>query len=135
MKKFSLIILAILIASPLSSLIGIIYGYFSMNESLREEQLKYSSPFSNFILVAIGSIPIYIIIGIPVTLIIDLLTKKTGVTTTYKVYFMQLFLYSFSAIGLSSILVSNELGAYGFILLFVLTYFHVLFYLRLRYLK
>ncbi|HZH59534.1 MAG TPA: hypothetical protein VEY70_08170 [Metabacillus sp.] len=133
--KNPLILLAILIAAPLSSLISVIIDYFSMTESLREEYYEYNHPFGDFAVVAIGSIPVYLIIGIPVTLIIDLLTKKIGVTTTYKVYLLKFFLYSLSSIGLASLLPSNEIEAYGFIALFVLTYFHVLFYLRLRYLK
>lgn len=135
MKQFSIIILAILISAPLSSFIGVVIDYLSMTESLREEYYKYNSLDWDLVAVAFFSIPVYLIIGIPVTLIIDFLTKKIGLITTFKKYLLQLLLYSLSAIGLASIIFSNEFEVYGFIALFVLTYFHVLFYLRLRYLK
>lgn len=61
MKKM---LLAILIAAPLSSLFGKIIDHLLMPKSLREDYYKYYSFLGDILITVMYEIPIYLIVGI-----------------------------------------------------------------------
>jgi uncharacterized membrane protein len=127
LKKLLLMLLAILISAPLALII------MTIVEFLTGELERYDI-WRELFLVAIFSIPFYIVLGIPVTIIIDALNSKTKEPFGLESYLLQLFLYSLSAIAVNLLLFPNY-DRDPVTLLFsipVYTYFHVLFYLRKR---
>ncbi len=98
---------------------------------------------SNFwlsvIIVALYEVPIYIVVGIPVTLLIDFVLKLPVASNTNKLYLFQFLLYSLAAafFGLYLYFTVNEnwnnVGLFILSIIAVYTYFHILFFLRKRF--
>ncbi|MBU8732537.1 hypothetical protein KM915_21035 [Cytobacillus oceanisediminis] len=121
LKKLLLMLLAILISSPLAPIImGIVDTLLMWPEELDDF-------WGSVYLLSFFSIPFYIILGIPVTLIIDAIISKTKVPFGYKSYLLQLLLYTLSAIAVYLFLLPHIIFTIP-----VFTYFHILLYLRMR---
>jgi hypothetical protein len=137
MKKIFIILISILFATPLSSLsFNIILHLMALPESLQKDYYEYWSFWGSVLTVAIYELPIYIVIGIPITLLIDFILKLTKKkNNTQRLYLYQFFLYSLSAAVVGAILVSVEYINIGIIIpvtIAVHIYFHILYYLRKR---
>lgn len=134
MKKYLIIFLAIIIASPLSSLIINFINQLLMPVTAGESYYEYWTFWGGVYIFAIYQVPIYIIIGIPVTLLIDRVIKDTKSNINEKTYFLQLLLYTLSALslGLYLFLMSNSIQSLIVVAIAVYTYFHILFLLRTR---
>jgi len=93
------------------------------------------------IIVAVYEVPFYIIVGIPVTLLIDFALKLTNASSTKKLYLFQFLLYSLSAafFGLYFYFTVNDnwnnVEIAILVVIAVYTYFHILFFLRKRFNK
>jgi hypothetical protein len=127
MKTISKII-SVLVSAVISSLFLLLFEHFSFSTAAeRAEYYEYYDPYSNFILYTVFQIPIYIILGLPVTYLIDFICKKLSVKTRVSLYFVQLFLFSVVAILLPNIVLRgfaiDTIVYFGVIP--VLTYFHV----------
>ncbi|WP_226643152.1 hypothetical protein [Mesobacillus subterraneus] len=134
MKKYLIILLAIFIASPLSSLISNYFIYFRMPVTVREDYYEYWSFWGNVMTVAIFQLLIYILVGIPVTLLIDRVIKHTKLNNIGRSYLLQLFLYGLSALVLGLYLFTSSKNVESLMVVFidVFTYFHILLLLRTR---
>ncbi|MGG4266426.1 hypothetical protein [Peribacillus simplex] len=134
MKKFSIILIALLIAAPLSSiLMGLVDSLISLNDEPVSD--NYAGTISTLVAITLYQIPIYLVVGIPVTLIIDFLTKLLGLKKNSKVYLFQFLLYSTSVMVPAYILGANNIWNYLLVGIPVHTYFLLLFWLRLRTIK
>jgi hypothetical protein len=85
----------------------------------------------SIIILTIYQIPFYLIIGIPVTYIIDFGTKKFFLSTsTFVKYFIKLIGYTLSAFALSVWFFEFEADKLASFLIPVYTYFHILLLLK-----
>lgn len=148
MKRLLIIFIAIILAAPLSSfLINMIWCLMDLWESHRTVYNEYWSFWDSVTVYAICEIPIYVVIGIPSTLIIDFVIK-TDSTIGKRFYLLQFFLYSLFALFLGLFfpaiflgLISYVVGIYqlgNFFIMVVIAvhiYFHILFYLRIIFYK
>jgi hypothetical protein len=127
--------ISIFISSIISSLLLLIFEYYSFSSiSERERYYEYYEPFSSFLLYTAFQIPIYIILGIPVSYLFDFIWRKSGLTRDVVYYIIGLIFYTFIAILLPTIL-TREFHKDSVIFLGiipVLTYFHVLFFMKIR---
>ncbi len=135
MIKYLIIFFAIIVASPLSSLIINYISQLLMPVTAQESYYEYWTFWGGVFIVAIYQVPIYIIVGIPVTLLIDWIIKDTKSNSNEKTYFPQLLLYTLSALALGSylFLLSNSIESLIVVVIAVYTYFHILFLLRTRF--
>ncbi|OOE12569.1 hypothetical protein [Fictibacillus arsenicus] len=128
MKTISVIMSAII-----SSMLLVISEYFSFSTvAERADYYEYYSPFGSFLLYTAFQVPFYIILGIPVTYLIDFICKKIVVKNIVKLYFVRLFLFTLVAFLLPTVArgeIAIETIVY-FGLIPVLTYFHVLLFVR-----
>lgn len=131
MKKFLIILITILLSAPLSSLLS----YLTLNLMMDDD----SNFWLSVIIVVIYEVPIYFVVGLPVTLLIDFVLKLTGASKTKNVYLFQLLLYSLVAafFGLYLYFTGNEnwnnVAMAILALIAVYTYSHILFFLRKRF--
>jgi hypothetical protein len=134
MKKLFIILLAVVVASLSSSLLSNYFIYLRTPVTAREDYYEYWSFWGNVFPLAIFQLPIYIFVGIPVTLLIDWVIKDTKTNSHKKSYLFQLFLYSLSAIvvGLYLFSSSNNFESLMVVFIAVYTYFHILFLFRTR---
>ncbi|MFC0236414.1 hypothetical protein [Fictibacillus phosphorivorans] len=125
--------ISVFMSALISSMLLVITEYFSFSSTAeRTDYYEYYSPFSSFLLYTAFQIPFYIILGIPVTYLIDFICKKIDVKTKVRLYFVQLFLFTLVAFLLPIIArgeIAKETIVY-FGLIPVLTYFHVLLIVR-----
>jgi hypothetical protein len=136
MKKFFIILISIFIAAPLSSLsFNIILHLMALPESLHKDYYEYWPFLGSVLIVALYELPIYIVVAIPITLLIDFVLKLTKITNTKKSYLFQFFLYSLSATVFGALLASAvyiNKGIFVPVTIAVHIYFHILYYLRKR---
>lgn len=132
MKKLFVFLFAVILSAPLSSLIINYITHLLMPVTARESYYEYWSFWGNVITVAIYQIPIYILVGIPVSLLIDWVIKDTKSNSNVKTYFLQLLMYSLSALvlGLYLFSISNNIESLIAITISVYTYFYILLLLR-----
>jgi hypothetical protein len=128
MKKFAFILLAIILSSPLASLLSaVVSHYMAVPESLQEDYYQYAPFMAGVYVVSIFFIPFYIVLGIPVTYLIDFVTKKFFFSTSaLKKYFIKLIGYTMAAFVLSGF----EADWFKTLLIPIYTYFHMLLLLR-----
>jgi hypothetical protein len=129
MKKFLLILLSIIIASPISALL-----FFSSYLFLLEDPgfNEYAPFWGGVFAYSFFQIPFYVVIGIPVTLLIDFATIYRKHTSLKIIYLFQFVLYTISGLLIISLLsLENGFDVEAVLLIIpVLTYFHILFFLR-----
>jgi hypothetical protein len=132
MKKILLILFVILISSPLSALLSNFYFLLVMTENDKREYYQYYSFGGDVFSMALYEIPIYIVVGIPVTFLIDFIIKKFTLTQPNRSYLFQLFMYVVASgfLGLYLFLASHNIEIFLVVLIAVLTYFHILVYFR-----
>ncbi len=131
LKKLLLMLLAILISSPVAAIFIGIVDILMVERDPYEGELDF---WGEVYFLSTFSIPVYIILGIPVTLIIDALNSKTKVPFGFNSYLIQLLLFTLSAIAVNLLVPSYSRNVVSFITFSipVYTYFHILFYLRKR---
>ncbi|WP_427036589.1 hypothetical protein [Cytobacillus pseudoceanisediminis] len=131
LEKLLLMLLAILLSSPVAAIFIIMVDILMVERDPYEGELDF---WGEVYFLSTFSIPVYIILGIPVTLIIDALNSNTKVPFGFKSYLIQLLLYTLSAIAVNLLVPSYSRNVVSFITFSipVYTYFHVLFYLRKR---
>ncbi|MFD4707736.1 hypothetical protein ACFWM3_23210 [Gottfriedia sp. NPDC058432] len=110
MKK---IFLAIIVSIFLINIVHILI----FPEFRSEQNLAYANGMG-YLFISLMFFIVYVVIGIPVTLIIDYIIKRTPPKKQIYDYLIQLILYSFPVIFASG------LG------IFVYLYFHILFFFR-----
>ncbi|MFZ7942738.1 hypothetical protein [Neobacillus sp. 19] len=132
MKKLLVILSVVLISSPLSALLSNLYFLLIMTENDKREYYQYYSFGGDVFSIALYEIPIYIIVGIPVTFLIDFIIKKFKLNQSSRVYLIQLFMYMVAAgfFGSYLFLGSHNIEIFLVVLIAVLTYFHILVYFR-----
>ncbi|WP_026565401.1 hypothetical protein [Bacillus sp. UNC41MFS5] len=126
MKKFFIILIAIVLSAPLSSLLSLAILNFNIDDNYE---------WGNAIFVAAYEVLIYFICGIPVTLLIDFVIKLTVVSNTKKLYLFQFLLYSLAAGFFGLYLNWNNVEMIIIAIIAIYTYFHILFFLRKRFMK
>ncbi|MGF3105768.1 hypothetical protein [Rossellomorea sp. DUT-2] len=132
MKKLALIFFAIFLSAPLSAVLFVGADHL-LTEPVEVLGYNYNPPiWVTILVVALYEIPIYIFLGIPVTYLIDfLILKFSPHSHRLKQYLYQLIGYSIAALILSGYLIHDD---YDFTLFIpVLTYFHILWFLRGRF--
>jgi hypothetical protein len=138
MKKFFIILISVLFAAPLSSLLSHVILNLMMSDNFSYNE--HWSFLSSLIIVAVYEVPIYIVVGIPVTLLIDFVLKLKKLPSIKKLYLFQFLLYSLSAIFFWIYFITENRNVENveiliLIVIAVHTYFHILFYLRKRFNK
>lgn len=109
---------AILVSGPVAWILFMLIELIFIRTSNFED----GSPIFIFIFYII-----YVIVGMPVTFIIDLLTRILKIKKTKQIYFVQLILYTL----LLLVLIQVDPNLFNTILIVpVYTYFHILFYFR-----
>lgn len=135
MKSLSVRIISTIISVPVLIIIGGILDSIVYPE-LRtgNENLATANPhaiISNFILAYIYVWPVYLVLGIPVSYLVDYLTGKTNIKTIKKIYCFKLASYIFICILLLLLLYEVEfMAGLQLIVIPVLIGFHVLYLLR-----
>ncbi|WP_088071953.1 hypothetical protein [Gottfriedia luciferensis] len=109
----------ILLAIFVSILLIYVVPFYMGPENYSEENLAYAHGMGVLFVSSIMFL-VYVVIGIPVTLVIDLIERKISSQRLLYTYLIQLFLYSIVPICIG-------VGLF----LFVYVYFHLLFLLRL----
>lgn len=130
MKKFLIILVAVLLSAPLSSLISSLIAGLIMGD--------VSSFLLGVIIFTIYEVPIYIVVGLPVTLLIDFVLKLTGVSNSKNKYLYQFLLYSLVTVVLGLYLYSVNENWNNTVLVIIstvaiYTYFHILYFLRKKF--
>jgi hypothetical protein len=134
MKKLALILFAIFLSAPISALLSVGAGYL-FTEPIKLQGYNYNPPIlATVMVVALYEIPVYIIVGIPVTYLIDFLVLKFSPHShRLKEYLTLLIGYSIASLILSFYLLNNNFEGYFTVIIPVFTYFHILWCLRARY--
>ncbi|WP_102264489.1 hypothetical protein [Mesobacillus jeotgali] len=122
------ILLAIILAAPTSAALITFYGYLTFGASQETGYYGYNPYLDTILVLTIYQIPFYLILGIPTTLLIDLIIKE-GKINKYP-YILQFVLYSISAIIVSSTMFTIEYQGWLVFGIAVHTYFHILYFLR-----
>jgi hypothetical protein len=128
MKKILIsIVLCMLIISLIFYLIATPESTNAVNYATKGEG-KFFIPTMIFL--------VYVVIGIPVTLVIDLIVSLIPKQKLLFTYLIQILLY-FIVTGLIGFIVGGQFsfGFTMFLSIFVFLYFHILFLLRLPYWK
>lgn len=69
---------------------------------IAREPNTYYFPFITLVIIyLVYSIPIFLLIGIPCTILIDLITNRIGILSKSKLYFVHLGLYSLAGISIA----------------------------------
>ncbi|MCR8984676.1 hypothetical protein NW801_06205 [Brevibacillus laterosporus] len=69
---------------------------------IAREPNTYYFPFITLVIIyLVYSIPIFLLIGIPCTILIDLITNRMGISNKSKLYFVHLGLYSLAGISIA----------------------------------
>jgi hypothetical protein len=99
-----------------------------MTENDKREYYQYYSFGGDIFSMALYEIPIYIIVGIPVTFLIEFIIRKYTLPQPNRSYLFQLFMYVVAAgiFGSYLFLGSHEIEIFLVVLIAVLTYFHIL---------
>jgi heme/copper-type cytochrome/quinol oxidase subunit 2 len=126
------ILLAIILSSPLSLTISLLSDYFSDPQAYNENY-AYNSSF--YILYTFIVAIIYIVVGIPTTLLADNLKYKKSFLSIFKTsYLIQVLVYTVSSLLFSYITLGFHFYFPAFVswLTFAQVYFHVLLLIRLK---
>ncbi|PGM57411.1 hypothetical protein [Bacillus sp. AFS053548] len=109
----------ILLAIAITIIFIYVVPFYMSPENYSEENLFYAHGMGVLFVSTIMFL-VYVVVGIPVTLVVDLIESKINSQRILYTYLIQLFLYS---------IVTVCIGVRLF--LFVFVYFHLLFLLRL----
>ena len=92
--------------------------------------------FMPLLLVAVYALPVYLFVGIPVSYLIDYISNKLSRRFRSNSYFLKLSIYGLVCIIMIFLFINNEelfsLTPVLLIIVPVLTYFHILYFLRKR---
>jgi hypothetical protein len=134
MKKLALIFMAIFLSAPISALLSVGADYL-FTEPVKLQGYNYNPPiWATVVVIALYEIPVYIIVGIPVTYLIDFLVLKFSPHAhRLKKYVTLLIGYSIASLIFSFYLLHNDFEGYFTVIIPVITYFHILWCLRARY--
>ncbi len=138
MKSFSVRIISTIISVPVLIIISGILDFFIYTElPMGDENVTNANPqgiysiMANFTLAYIYVWPVYLFLGIPVSYVVDYLTRKVNIKTIKKIYCFKLASYLFICILLLLLLYEVEfMAGLQIIVLPVLIGFHVLYLLR-----
>lgn len=134
MKDITTRFVSVLIAIPVMLLINLAIEYLSGGLApYTGEGVDYSGPvWPGLLVVGIYSFPIYLVLGIPVSYIVDALS---GNRYGYS-YLDKLIMYTIVCILLMYLLVRKEdiftLGPVIMVIVPVMSYFHVLYFMKKR---
>lgn len=131
MKQLGLILSAILLSAPISAILSVGADYL-LTEPVTVQGYNYNPPIlATMLVVAVYEIPVYIVIGIPVTYLIDYLVNKffSG-SSRLKEYSYHFIGYFIAAFLLSFNLFHCDFGSYFMNFIPVFVYFHILWALR-----
>ncbi|UTE77440.1 hypothetical protein [Rossellomorea sp. KS-H15a] len=134
MKKLILILCSILLSAPLSAFLSVGTAYL-LTEPVTVQGYHFNPPiWATAVVVAVYEIPFYIIVGIPVTYLIDYLIKKFSPEANRLKEYSYLFLgYFIAALLLSVSLLQSDIEGYLTVFIPVFVYFHILWGMRLRF--
>jgi hypothetical protein len=127
---FLTILLAIILSSPLSLTIILLSDYFSDPQAYSE---NYAYNTSFYVLYTFIVAIIYIVVGIPTTLLADKLKNKELYLSIFKKsYFIQVIIYTVSSLLFSYVTLGFHFYFPAFVswLTFAQVYFHVLLLIR-----
>ena len=134
MKDFTTRFISVLLAIPSMYLINLAIEYLSGGFApYTGEGVYYSTPlWSGLFIVGLYSFPVYLVLGIPVSYLVDFLSVNSH---NYS-YLDKLIMYMLVCIILVYLLVHKEdiftLGPVMMIIVPVMSYFHVLYFMKNR---
>lgn len=134
MKDFTTRFISVLLAIPSMYLINLAIEYLSGGFApYTGEGVYYSTPlWSGLFIVGLYSFPVYLVLGIPVSYLVDFLSVNSR---NYS-YLDKLIMYMLVCIILVYLLVHKEdiftLGPVMMIIVPVMSYFHVLYFMKNR---
>jgi hypothetical protein len=129
---FLTILLAIILSSPLSLTIILLSDYFSDPQAYSE---NYAYNTSFYILYTFIVAIIYIVVGIPTTLLADNLKYNKSFLSIFKTsYLIQVLVYTVSSLLFSYVTLGFHFYFPAFVswLTFAQVYFHVLLLVRIK---
>lgn len=135
MKSLSVRIISTILSIPILVIVNVILDFFIYPElRMGNENPVNANPqgiMPDFIFAYIFAWPVYLVLGIPVSYLVDYLTGKTNIKTIKKIYCFKLVSYLFICILLLLFLYNVEfMGGLQLIVIPVLIGFHVLYLLR-----
>ncbi|MGM0898078.1 MAG: hypothetical protein ACQEV0_09265 [Bacillota bacterium] len=136
MKDFAIRLVSVLFAIPSMLLINLAIEYLSGGFApYTGEGVDYSgSIYAGLLFVGFYSLPVYLFLGIPVSYLVDYISKKLKPNSLAYSYVDKLILYGVVCVIMLSLFVRKEdlfsVGPYMLIVIPVLTYFHVLYFLK-----
>ncbi|MEZ0480383.1 hypothetical protein [Planococcus sp. SSTMD024] len=134
MKDFTIRFVSVLLAIPIMLLINLTIEYLSGGLApYTGEGVDYSGPiWLSLLVVGLYSLPVYIVLGIPVSYLVDFLS----INTRGYSYWDKLIMYILVCIILIYLFVPNEniftLGPVMLVIVPVMSYFHVLYFMKNR---
>lgn len=136
MKDFIIRLISIFIAVPTMATINLLIdGVFGETDPYAGEGVNYTtSPLAEWYVIATFAFPVYLLLGIPVSYVVDYISKKLNKRFTVKVYLLKLTLYLVVCVVLISLVTYREqlftLFPVHLIIVPVLTGFHALYFLE-----
>jgi len=128
-KSLFIRILCVFISSLIFSVLLFVIGYINEPSPVPPEPgvVDMTPPvLSTFLVIQLYAIPIFLILGIPVSYLIDSICKLINFKTNILIYLFKLLLYCIAA----TIIYKTLFNDFFLSFLPVLTYFHVLLFLE-----
>ncbi|PKR86807.1 hypothetical protein [Heyndrickxia camelliae] len=128
-KSLFIRILCVFISSLIFSVLLFVIGYINEPSPVPPEPgvVDMTPPvLSTFLVIQLYAIPIFLILGIPVSYLIDSICKLINLKTNILIYLFKLLLYCIAA----TIIYKTLFNDFFLSFLPVLTYFHVLLFLE-----
>ena len=137
-KDFVIRLVSVFLALPVMLVINQFIEYSTGNLALYAGEGADDSgvTFGQFLFVAVYAFPVYLFVGIPVSYLVDYISNKLSRRFRLNSYFLKLSIYGLVCIIMIFLFINNEelfsLTPVLLIIVPVLTYFHILYFLRKR---
>ncbi|MCA1055194.1 hypothetical protein LCM10_09360 [Rossellomorea aquimaris] len=128
MKKFIVLVLSIAVAAPISAILLVLSDVL-----LKTDEYSLAMIVGSIMTITLYEMIIYLVVGIPVTLIIDFIIKRIRNNNKWD-YLLTVALYLIPALLVARLLLDEiSVETLTFVLIPVYVYVHVVYFLEKKY--